>query len=62
MKNERTSKKVAKKASAVLENAGPTIAALEGISEVALEIVKYIKNAKSVAASALTQTPDKKKK
>ena len=58
-KSEETSKEVARMASAFLKNSEIALQNLKGAVEL-MEAV--IANGKSVAASALTQAPDKKKK
>ena len=61
MKNEKTSKKVASQASRVMKEADKRITACHMMVSALQAQIEFIKLAKSVAASALTQTTDKKK-
>lgn len=62
MKNELTSKKVASQASKVMRGADKRLTACHMMISALQAQIDFIKLAKSVAASALTQAEDKKRK
>lgn len=62
MKNEKTSKQVSSKAATLLLELNENIHTVEVIIQELGHIKKVLRTAKSVAASALTQSPDKKEK
>lgn len=62
MRNERTSKKVASKSSAIMREANKRISACEMMIVMLQTQIAFINAVKSVAASALTQASDRKKK
>jgi hypothetical protein len=61
MKDEKTSKRVATKASKVIKKAPDVLHDIEVIRSMLKFMEDFAKEAKSVAGSALTQTPDRKK-
>lgn len=62
MKNEKTSKIVASKASEILDDADSLIAELARAQKFISKTIVLLEKAKSVAGSCLTQSPDKKEK
>lgn len=62
MKNEKTSPNAAKLASEILDDADELLAQLTKAQKVISKAIVMIEKAKSVAGSALSQTPDKKGK